>query len=262
MGSWSMNSPSSRVQHQDLRAGLDLPTFRGRRPVDDRVGPRCGDGREQDGNGRKPVASESDGEAHRDRPAMVSAKGETAGGRTSSALVRELLADHNSGSGPRRNGTAFADSPQSKPVRARLWGASPELARCGILLASSSPAIDPSRSQGPEVAPPAAARWFRNPSYPDRTHQAGRIRLAASLKACDDKLAEIRKKLGLLADHARRVNHEPLAHQLQGARDRIAEAASRMPREAGELYHEDAERLEFAEQAFARLLGRWDSVAS
>lgn len=127
---------------------------------------------------------------------------------------------------------------------------------------SSSPAINSSRPQGSELATPTSAPWFKNPSYPQRTHQADRARLAAALKACDDKLAEVRKKLGLLASHARRAEYETVFHQLQGARDQIADAASRMPREAGELYHEDAERLEFAEQAFARLLKRWDSVAS
>ena len=49
--------------------------------------------------------------------------------------------------------------------------------------------------------------------------------LAASLKACDEKLAEVRKKLGLLANHARRAEYETLFHQLQGARDQIFEAA-------------------------------------
>lgn len=127
---------------------------------------------------------------------------------------------------------------------------------------SSSPAINPSHPQGSALAQPTTVRWFKNPSYPERTHYTDRGRLAASLKACDDKLAEVRKKLGLLENHARRPEYEILYHQLQGARDQLADAASRMPREAGELYHEDSERLEFAEQAFARLLKRWDSVAS
>ena len=127
---------------------------------------------------------------------------------------------------------------------------------------SSSSAINPSRPDGPELTQPTAAQWFKNPSYPARTHHADRAGLAASLKACDEKLAEVRKKLGLLANHARRAEYETLFHQLQGARDQIFEAASRMPREAGELYHEDAERLEFAEQAFGRMLKRWEAVAS
>jgi len=127
---------------------------------------------------------------------------------------------------------------------------------------SSSPAINPARPGGSELAQPTSDRWFKNPSYPDRTHQADRAGLAASLKSCDEKIAGVRKKLGLLANHPRRAEYETLFHQLQGARDQFADAASRMPREAGELYHEDAERLEFAREAFARLLKRWDAVAS
>lgn len=126
---------------------------------------------------------------------------------------------------------------------------------------SSSPTIPPSHSDGPSLARPNSAPWFRNPSYPARTHQADRDRILAALKTCDEKIAGVRKKLGLLASHPRRNEYEILFHQLQGSRDQIAEAALRMPREAGELYHEDVERLEFAEQAFALLLKRWESVA-
>jgi hypothetical protein len=126
---------------------------------------------------------------------------------------------------------------------------------------SSSPEIAPSLPEGLRQAHAASAPWFKNPSYPARTHQSDRATIEASLEACEEKLAEVRKKLGLLANHPRRGDYETLFHQLQGARDQIAEAALRMPREAGELYHEDAERLAFAEQAFARLLKRWDAVA-
>ncbi|APW60402.1 hypothetical protein [Paludisphaera borealis] len=127
---------------------------------------------------------------------------------------------------------------------------------------SSSPAINPSRPDGSELAQPTSARWFKNPSYPERTHQADRAGLATTLKSCDEKITAVRKKLGLLANHPRRAEYEKIFHQLQGGRDQIADAASRMPREAGELYHEDAERLEFAKQAFARFMARWDAVAS
>jgi hypothetical protein len=127
---------------------------------------------------------------------------------------------------------------------------------------SSSPAINPSRPDGAEPAATTATRWFKNPSYPARTHQAERAELDALVASCDEKIAAFRKKLGLLGDHPRRAEYETLFHQLRGSRDQIADAAARMPREAGHLYHEDHERLEFAKQAFARTLARWDAVAS
>jgi hypothetical protein len=101
-----------------------------------------------------------------------------------------------------------------------------------------------------------------NPSNPVRDHYGERPGLEARLKACDDKLADARRKFTLLKDHARREEYQKLIHQLQGARDQFADAAYRMVREAGGLYHEDKERLEIAERAFSFILRRWDSVAS
>ena len=174
--------------------------------------PRFAPDRDQGEKGGEPQAGKSDGNSHRDRPSMVSAT--VAGGRPAlSALVRERLVDHNSGSGPRRNGTAFADSPQSKPVRARPWrrlrGGSrnslgEEFFPCLRVPRSTRPVL---KALKPAHRP--RTPWFKNPSYPDRTHQADRARLAASLKACDEKLAEVRKKLGLLANHARRGSTRP-----------------------------------------------------
>jgi hypothetical protein len=45
-----------------------------------------------------------------------------------------------------------------------------------------------------------------------------------------------------------------------GARDQFAEAAGRLPREAGELYEEDRERLEIAEEALTRLSKHWEAA--
>jgi hypothetical protein len=126
---------------------------------------------------------------------------------------------------------------------------------------SSSPAINPQRPDGAEPAAAAPTRWFKNPSYPARTHQAERAGLEALVASCDEKIAAIRKKLALLVNHPRRAEYETLFHQLQGSRDQIGDAAARMPREAGHLYHEDHERLEFAKQAFDRILKRWEAVA-
>jgi hypothetical protein len=51
-------------------------------------------------------------------------------------------------------------------------------------------------------------------------------------------------------------------HQLQGARDQIAEGVRRLPLEAGELYHEDKERYHQALAAFNRVWQKWESLAT
>ncbi|WP_165249009.1 hypothetical protein [Paludisphaera soli] len=123
---------------------------------------------------------------------------------------------------------------------------------------SSSPAIAATSRDG-AVAP---ARRFQNPSYPERTHFPERPALEAKLKSCDEKLGAVRRKLALLSNHARRAEYEKVFHQLQGARDQLADSSYRMPREAGGLYHEDRERLEAAERSFAWLLRRWETIVS
>lgn len=120
---------------------------------------------------------------------------------------------------------------------------------------SSSPAV------APGLAKPASSPLW-NPSYPARTHFGERLGLADRLKACDDKLAAVRRKFALLSSHPRKAEYEKLVIQLQGARDQFVDASRRMVREAGTLYHEDHERLEIAERSFAFILRRWDSVAS
>ena len=121
---------------------------------------------------------------------------------------------------------------------------------------SSSPAVSSAaRQAAPALSP------LKNPSYPARTHFGEMPALAARLKACDDKLAAVRKKAALLTSHAKRAEYEKFVVQMQGARDQIADAVYRMPREAGALYEEDRERLEVAERSFAFLLRRWESVA-
>ncbi len=127
---------------------------------------------------------------------------------------------------------------------------------------SSSSAITPSPRNGSETPQLAPSRWLKNPSYPERTHYPERAGLEAILKSCDEKLGATRKKLVLLTNHPKRADYEKLFHQMQGARDQLADVVLRMPREAGELYHEDHERLEIAEKAFSWLLRRWEAIAS
>lgn len=127
---------------------------------------------------------------------------------------------------------------------------------------SSSPAAGSAPKNDLETMWSWPARPFKNPSYPDRVHFPERPGLEARLKACDDKVAAAAKKLALLTNHPKRAEYERIYHQMQGARDQLAQAVYRMPRESGELYRDDRERLVIAEQAFTWLADRWESVGS
>jgi hypothetical protein len=102
---------------------------------------------------------------------------------------------------------------------------------------------------------------YRNPSYPERTHFAERDELAAVLRSCEERLSSARVKLESLANDAQRQVFARLYHQLQGARDQVAEMARRIPLETGELYREDKERVTQAIAAFERTWNRWNSAA-
>lgn len=100
----------------------------------------------------------------------------------------------------------------------------------------------------------------RNPSYPPRIHFREREAIEAKLRACDDQLATMARKLSGIGNHPSRLTYERLYHQMLGARDQLAEAARRIPLETGALYEEDQERLSQAEAAAARTLERWNAV--
>jgi hypothetical protein len=107
---------------------------------------------------------------------------------------------------------------------------------------------------------PAASNPFRNPSYPQRTHFADRPQLEETLRIWEQKISSVADKLTALGDHPGRATYERLFHQMQGARDQMAEAVRRLPLEAGDLYAEDHERFEAAAAALGRLLQSWDGV--
>lgn len=117
----------------------------------------------------------------------------------------------------------------------------------------SAPAQD-NHTTGPHSVDP-----FHNPSYPKRTHFAERTKLAETLNRVDERMGQAAKKLAVLARDPRLVDFSRLYHQMMGARDQIAECARRIPREAGELYHEDHERLDQAVQAFERVVRQFES---
>ena len=100
----------------------------------------------------------------------------------------------------------------------------------------------------------------KNPSYPQRVHLTERQPLEEKLREWDEKIAAIGHKLAAMGSHPNRDAYERLYHQMQGARDQMAEAVRRMPLETGILYDEDRERLESAEAALSRLIQRWEAA--
>ncbi len=125
---------------------------------------------------------------------------------------------------------------------------------------SSSSALVPRDSKETASSSPAASSPFGNPSYPQRTHFAERPQLEETLRTWEQKISTVTGKLTALGSHPGRAAYERLFHQMQGARDQMAEAVRRMPLETGALYDEDRERFEAAVAALGRLFQSWDGV--
>jgi hypothetical protein len=102
---------------------------------------------------------------------------------------------------------------------------------------------------------------YRNPSYPERVHFHDRARLDEALRSCDERLKAALQKLNVLANHAQKEAFIRLFHQMQGARDQVAEAARRMPLEVGGLYREDEERFKQAMDALERINREWEKAS-
>ena len=115
---------------------------------------------------------------------------------------------------------------------------------------SGDTAAGPSRASSPADA-------YHNPSYPKRTHLHDRARLEEALRTADDRVNSAFQKLSALANDPRKADFVRLFHQMQGARDQIADAVRRMPLETGSLYHEDDERFQQAVEALDRTWQRW-----
>src|SRR4029077_18890862 len=69
---------------------------------------------------------------------------------------------------------------------------------------------------------------YHNPSYPQRIHFHEVARLDAVLHSCEERVSEAFQKLGAVANDAQKPRFVRIYHQLQGARDQIAEAVRRM----------------------------------
>jgi len=124
-------------------------------------------------------------------------------------------------------------------------------------VSSSSLSVEAGNTPG-TVAHPVDS--YHNPSYPQRVHLHERARLDEALRKCDERLNSALQKLNVLANHAQKEDLVRLFHQLQGARDQVAEAARRMPLEVGGLYHEDEERFKQAMDAIERIGRAWDKA--
>src|SRR5271157_3051054 len=122
-----------------------------------------------------------------------------------------------------------------------------------------TPQQDPTTKENAPSSPPACDPC-RNPSYPQRTHFAERPQLEETLRSWEQKISNVTGKLTALGNHPGRTTYERLFHQMQGARDQMAEAVRRMPLETGALYEEDRERFEAAVAALGRLFQSWDDV--
>ncbi len=125
---------------------------------------------------------------------------------------------------------------------------------------SSSPALVPQEPKQTAALQPAASNPLQNPSYPQRTHFGERPQLEETLRSWEQKIGGVAGKLAALGNHPARATYERLYHQMLGARDQMAEAVRRLPRETGALYDEDRERFKAAAAALGRLFLKWDSV--
>jgi hypothetical protein len=125
---------------------------------------------------------------------------------------------------------------------------------------SQSPDLSDQTARRIEPSSPSTDGSFRNPSYPQRTHLGERKLLEEKLHAWEGTIAAMGKKLMALGSHPQRATYERLYHQMQGARDQMADAVRRMPTETGDLYDEDHHRLIIAEAALTSVLKRWDSM--
>ena len=113
-----------------------------------------------------------------------------------------------------------------------------------------------------EVDAPTPSRLvnpLKNPTYPQRTHLRERSEWQATLRSCEERLAQARQRLDVMGNGPARAAFERLFAQMLGARDQVADAVRRLPLETGDLYEEDKHRVEQAVAALDRTFQRWDA---
>jgi hypothetical protein len=92
----------------------------------------------------------------------------------------------------------------------------------------------------------------------DHFHEAAELQKA--LASAEERLRLARQKLTALGSHPSQATLTLLYHQMQGARDQIAESTRRLPLEAGALYHDDRGKFVQAVAAFDRVWQRWEKA--
>jgi hypothetical protein len=130
----------------------------------------------------------------------------------------------------------------------------------GVAIVSLPSALAPRETNETAQSSHAVVNPVRNPSYPQREHFTERKPLEEKLREWDEKIAAIGRKLAAMGSHPNRDTYGRLYHQMQGARDQMAEAVRRLPLETGTLYEEDRERLAIAEAALSRVMQRWEAA--
>ena len=103
---------------------------------------------------------------------------------------------------------------------------------------------------------------LKNPSYPQRIHIHERAHWLGVLQSCEDRVAAAKSTLDRLGDRPNQPQLLRLYAQMLGARDQVADAARRLPGEAGDLYEEDHHRLEEAVAALDRVEKLWQAEQS
>ena len=125
---------------------------------------------------------------------------------------------------------------------------------------SKSQPVSESDSGAPPRSTPADP--WKNPTYPQRVHLHERAHWQGVLDSWSERIASARRAPMTVAMRMDFAPFERMLHQMQGARDQIADAVRRLPMETFDLYEEDRHRLDEAVAALHRLFERWDALAS
>ncbi len=126
-------------------------------------------------------------------------------------------------------------------------------------MSKTQPVSESDSATSPRSTP--ADPW-KNPSYPQRIHLHERAHWQGVLADWDARIAAARQAPMTVAMRMDFAPFERMLHQMQGARDQIADAVRRLPMETNDLYEEDRHRLDEAVAALNRLFERWDALSS
>ena len=138
--------------------------------------------------------------------------------------------------------------------------APPPIEPAGAVAVSKTQPVSESDSETSPRSRPADP--WKNPTYPQRTHLHERAHWQGVLASWTEKIASARQAPVTVAMRLDFAPFERMLHQMQGARDQIADAVRRLPMETDDLYEEDRHQLDEAVAALDRLFERWDSLST